>query len=178
MEQPNYTQKIRDERGILEKIMNYNPFYHGYKEKELRRDSDRMVRVDVVNRLKLAKTMLRREFADPSLIGRLTTEDTFRLETVNQRLERVTQRMDRAVAGYAGMLASIKVKEDKLDMVIEHDLALIEKADAIKTDVLTVTGIALGSAEWALAMDAIIAKVEEFDRLVDERSFILRGLEQ
>lgn len=178
MEQRNYMEKIRDERGILEKIINYIPFYHGYKEKELRRDSDRMVRTDVVNRLKLAKTMLRREFTNPSLIGSLTTEDTFRLETVNQRLDRVTQRMDRAVAGYAGMLASIKVKEDKLDMVIEHDLALIEKADAIKTDVLTVTGIALGSAEWAIAMDAIITKVEELDRLVDERLFILRGLEE
>src|SRR5512137_1035670 len=176
MEQRNYTEKIRGERGILEKIMNYIPFYHGYKEKELRRDSDRMVRADVVNRLKQAKTMLRRQFADPSLVGGLTTADTFRLETVNQRLERVIQRMDRAVAGYAGMLASIKVKEDKLDMVIEHDLALIEKADTIKTNVLSITGIALGSAEWVMAMDVIIEKVEELDRLVDERSFILRGL--
>jgi hypothetical protein len=44
--------------------------------------------------------------------------------------------------------------------------------------VLTATSIALGSAEWALAMDAIIEKIEELDRLVDERSFLLRGLEQ
>ncbi len=178
MEQRNYTQKIRDERGILEKIMNYIPFYRGYKEKELRRDSDRLVRADVVNRLKQAKMMLRRQFADSSLIGKLSSEDTFRLETVNQRLERVTQRVDRAVAGYAGMLASIKVREDKLDLVIEHDLGLIEKADAIKTDTEKVTGMELGSTEWRLTMDAIIMKVEDLDRLVDERSWILRGLEQ
>jgi hypothetical protein len=178
MEQRNYTEKIRDERGILEKIMNYIPFYRGYKEKELRRDSDRMVRTDVVNRLKQAKMMLRRQFADPTLIGKLTTVDTFRLETVNQRLDRVTQRVDRAVAGYAGMLASIKVKEDKLDMVIEHDLGLIEKADAIKTDAERVTGMELGSAEWGPTMDGIIEKVDELDKLVDERSWIFRGLEQ
>ena len=178
MEQRNYTEKIRDERGILEKIMNYIPFYRGYKEKELRRDSDRMVRADVVNRLKQAKTMLRREFADPTLIGKLTTGDTFRLETVSQRLDRVTQRVDRAVAGYAGMLASIKVREDKLDMVIEHDLGLIEKADAIKNDAEAITGMELGSPEWGPAMDTLIEKVDELDKLVDERSWILRGLEQ
>ena len=178
MEQRNYTEKIRGERGILERIMNYIPFYHGYKEKELRRDSDRMVRADVVNRLKLAKTMLRRQFADPSLVGGLTTADTFRLETVNQRLDRVTQRVDRAVAGYAGMLASIKVKEDKLDMVIEHDLRLIEKADGIKTDVEKVTTIEVGSMEWKTTMDTIITEIDNFDKLVDERSCILRGLEE
>lgn len=178
MEQRNYTEKIRNERGILEKIMNYIPFYRGYKEKELRRDSDRMVRNDVVNRLKQAKTMLRRQFADPSLINKLTADDTFRLEAVNLRLERVMQRVDRAVAGYAGMLASIKVKEDKLDLVIEHDLGLIEKADAIKTDIEALREIRLGSAEWALVMDGIIEKAEELDKRVDERSWILRGLEE
>jgi len=177
MEQTNYTEKIRDERGILEQIMTYIPFYHGYKEKELRRDSDRMVRTDVVNRLKQAKTMLRRQFADPSLIGRLTTEDTFRLETVNSRLERVTQRMDRAVAGYAGMLASIKVKEDKLDLVIEHDLRLIEKADLIRIEVEKATSLEVGSADWHTTMDGIISDIEDLDKRVDERASILRGLE-
>lgn len=177
MEQKDYTEKIRSERGILEKIMNYIPGYRGYKERELRRDSDRLVRTDVVNRLKLAKTTLRRQFANPSLIEKLTTDDTFRLETVNTRLDRVTQRIDRAVAGYAGMLASIKVKEDKLDLVIQHDLGLIEKADSIKTDVEKVANIEPGSAEWGTTMDAIITKVEELDKLVDERSWILRGLE-
>ncbi|MCX6664920.1 MAG: hypothetical protein NT038_02500 [Euryarchaeota archaeon] len=178
MEQKNYTEKIRSERGILEKIMNYIPGYRGYKEKELRRDSDRLVRTDVVNRLKIAKTALRHQFANPSQIEKLKTDDTYRLEAVNIRLDRVTQRIDRAVAGYSGMLASIKVKEDKLDMVIEHDLGLIEKADSIKTDVEKVTALIPGSAEWQTAMDAIITKVEELDKLIDERSWILRGLEE
>jgi len=176
--QRDYTEKIRSERGIIEKIMNYIPGYRGYKEKELRRDSDRMVRMDIVNRLKQAKTMLRREFANPSLIEKLQTDDTFRLETLTSRLDRVTQRIDRAVAGYSGRLASIKVKEDKLDMVIQHDLDLIEKADTIKNEVEKTLTLAVGSAEWNTAMDAIIANVEGLDTLVDERSYILRGLEE
>ena len=76
------------------------------------------------------------------------------------------------------MLASIKVKEDKLDMVIEHDLGLIEKADGIKTDVEKVTMIEVGSMDWKRAMDTIITEIDDLDRRVDERSCIFRGLEE
>jgi hypothetical protein len=173
----DYLGKVRGERGLLEKIMGYIPGYRGYKEKELRRESDRLVRMEVVNRLKTAKTAFRRTFANPSMVQKLSGDDTYRFDALNSRLDRVTQRIDRAVAGYAGMFDAIKVKEDKLDSVIQHDLSLIEKAELVKADVEKTVGIDPGTDEWRTAMDALISKVEELDRLVDERSTILRGLE-
>jgi predicted ATP-dependent protease len=80
------------------------------------------------------------------------------------------------VAGYAGMFDAIKVKEDKLDTVIEHDLSLIEKAEAIKADVEKVNELEPGKDDWRTAMDELISKVEELDGLVDKRSELLRGL--
>jgi hypothetical protein len=53
---------------------------------------------------------------------------------------------------------------------------LIEKAEAVKADVEKVASIEPGTDEWRTAMDALISKVEELDRLVDERSSLLRGL--
>ena len=173
----DYLGKVREERSLLEKIMGYIPGYRGYKEKELRRESDRLVRMEVVNRLKTAKTAFRRTFANPSLVQKLSGEDTYRFDALNSRLDRVTQRIDRAVAGYAGMFDAIKVKEDKLDTVIQHDLSLIEKAESMKADVEKTVSIDPGTEEWRTAMDALISRVEELDRLVDERSTILRGLE-
>jgi hypothetical protein len=172
----DYLEKVRKERSLLEKIMGYIPGYRGYKEKELRRESDRLVRMEVVNRLKAAKTAFRRKFANPLLIQKLSSEDTFRFETLTARIDRVTQRIDRAVAGYAGMFDAIKVKEDKLDTVIEHDLSLIEKAEAIKADVEKVNELEPGKDDWRTAMDELISKVEELDGLVDKRSELLRGL--
>jgi hypothetical protein len=172
----DYLEKVRKERSLLEKIMGYIPGYRGYKEKELRRESDRLVRMEVVNRLKAAKTAFRRKFANPLLIQKLSGEDTFRFETLTSRIDRVTQRIDRAVAGYAGMFDAIKVKEDKLDTVIEHDLSLIEKAEAIKADVEKVNELEPGKDDWRTAMDELISKVEELDGLVDRRSELLRGL--
>jgi hypothetical protein len=173
----DYLGKVRGERSLLEKIMGYIPGYRGYKEKELRRERDRLVRTEVVNKLKTAKTAFRRTFANPSMVQKLSGDDAYRFDALNSRLDRVTQRIDRAVAGYAGMFDAIKVKEDKLDSVIQHDLSLIEKAELVKADVEKTVSIDPGTDEWRTAMDALISKVEELDRLVDERSTILRGLE-
>ncbi|MDH7476842.1 MAG: hypothetical protein QHH17_00465 [Candidatus Bathyarchaeota archaeon] len=172
----DYFEKVRKERSLLERIMGYIPGYRGYKEKELRRESDRLVRMEVVNRLKAAKTAFRRKFANPALIQKLSSEDTFRFDTLTARIDRVTQRIDRAVAGYAGMFDAIKVKEDKLDTVLEYDVSLIEKAEAIKANVEKVTELEPGKEEWRTTMDELISKVEELDGLVDKRSEILRGL--
>jgi hypothetical protein len=172
----DYLGKVRGERGLLEKIMSYVPGYRGYKEKELRRESDRLVRMDVVNRLKAAKTAFRRTFTNPSAVQKLSGDDAYRFDTVNSRLDRVTQRIDRAVAGYAGMFDAVKVKEDKLDGVIQHDESLIEKAEAVKADVEKANSIEPGTDEWRTAIYAVIAKIEELDRLVDERSSLFRGL--
>ncbi len=173
----DYLGKVRGERGLLERIMGYIPGYRGYKEKELRRESDRLVRTDAVSRLKTAKNTFRRRFANPAAVQKLSSEDSFRFDALTSRLDRVTQRIDRAVAGYAGMFDAVKVKEDKLDVVIRHDLSLIERAESIKAEVQRVAGIEPGTDEWGVAMDALISRVEELDKLVDERSSILRGLE-
>jgi hypothetical protein len=172
----DYLGKVRGERGLLERIMGYVPGYRGYKEKELRRESDRLVRTDAVNRLKASKTAVRRTFANPAVVQNLSSEDSYRFDALTSRLDRVTQRIDRAVAGYAGMFDAVKVKEDKLDTVIQHDLSLIEKADAIKTDSESVAKMQPGNADWGTAMDNLISKVEELDALIDERTEILRGL--
>ena len=66
----DYLGKVKGERGLLEKIMGYIPGYHGYKEKELRRESDRLVRMEAVSRLKAAKTSIRRAYANPAMVSK------------------------------------------------------------------------------------------------------------
>lgn len=172
----DYLGKVKGERGFLERIMSYIPGYRGYKEKELRRESDRLVRMEVVNRLKAAKTSIRRAFTNPATVQKLSEEDASKYDTLTYRLDRITQRVDRAVAGYAGMFDAIKVKEDKLDTVMQSDVNLIEKADSVKTDSQSLSKMQPGNADWGNAADALIAKIDDFDSFIDERSNVLRGL--
>jgi hypothetical protein len=176
MSTKDYLGEVRGERSLLEKIMGYIPGYHGYKEKELRRESDRLVRMDVVNRLKDAKTTFRRRFADPAAVQKLG-DNAYKFDALTYRLDRVTQRIDRAVAGYAGMFDAIKVKEDKLDSVIQHDLTFIQTAESIKEDVAKVSAMDPGTDDWKTAMDAVTAKVDDLDRQIDQRANLLRGLQ-
>jgi len=177
MGEKDYLEKVRGERGLLERIMGYVPGYRGYKEKELRRESDRLVRMEIVNRLRDAKTIFRRSFANPAAVQRLSEEDRYRYDVLLSRLDRVTQRIDRAAAGYAGFFDAVKVREDKLNQVLQYDVNLIEKAESIRVDVERIAGMDVGGLEWKQALDSLTSKVEELDRLIDQRSEILRGLQ-
>lgn len=172
----DYLKKVKSEMGLLEKIMSYIPGYRGYKQKELRRESDRLIRMEAVNRLKDAKAAIRRSMANPFIIQKMSGEDTWRVDALMSRLDRVIQRIDKAVAGYAGMFDAVKVREDKLDVILEHDLKLIESANNLKKEVENILSMEPGVEEWRKAIDGLMGKVEELDKLVDERIEILRGL--
>ena len=168
--------KVRGEMGLFEKIVSYIPGYRGYKEKELRRESDRLVRMEIVNKLKAAKDTIKKSLTNYIALQKISNEDAWRLDTLMFRLDRVIQRIDRAVAGYAGIFDAIKVKEDKLDMLIQHDLSLIEKAEAIKAGAESLAKMEPGEEEWRMPIDDLISKVDDLDTLIDRRSEILRGL--
>lgn len=176
MSEKDHLEKVKQERGLLEKIMSYIPGYRGYKEKELRRESDRLIRMKAVNRLKAAKVSLRSSLASPSITQKILGEDSCKLDTLIYRLDRVTQRIDRAVAGYAGIFDATKVREDKLDEILEYDLKLIEGADEIKKDIEKMIGLKPGTDDWRKTLEELIVKVEKLDNLVDKRADILRGL--
>jgi hypothetical protein len=172
----DYLEKVQGESTLLEKIMRYIPGYRGYKEKELRRESDRLVRAEAVSRLRAAKNPIRMAFANPEIVQKLSQGDAFRIDAFNYRLDRVTQRVDRAIAGYAGIFDAVKVKEDKLDSVLQYDVGLIEKAEEIRAGSEQVAKMQPGNNDWGPAMDALTNKVEEFDGFIDKRSEMLRAL--
>lgn len=168
-------ERVSKEMGLLERMLTYIPGYRGYKEKEIRRETDRLVRMEIVNRLKSAKNTLKRTLSDPLFLRRFSEEDVWRLDTLLSRLDRVEQRVEHAVAGYAGMFDSVKVRENKLDAVLQHDLGLIERAEAIKGGVENLVKNQ-ASEEWRGMIMNLLDKVDELDALVNERAELLRGL--
>lgn len=176
MSDKKFLEKTREEMGLMEKILSYIPGYRGYKEKELRRESDRLVRMQAVNRLKEAKTLLRRSLTNPYTLKKISEEDSWRINTFMMRLDRAVQRIERAVAGYAGVFDAIKVKEDKLDKILEYDLQLIERSEELKKNAEKLVSMKVGEDDWRSLLEKLISSVEELDSLVDSRSEILRGI--
>lgn len=168
--------KVRREMGLIERIISYIPGYRGYKEKEVRRESDRLVRMEAVSMLREAKDILRRSLSNPSIATRIPSGSLWRIDILSSRLDRVTQRIDRAVAGYAGVFDAVKVREDKLESLIEYDLGLIEKAESIRSSIRSLASLDPGSDDYGRMVDELISKIDELDSLIDRRINILRGL--
>jgi len=122
--------KIRSEQTLMEKITSYVPGYRGYKEKELRREADKIVREYIVKELSASKLALNdflRDLAESNDVGAFSAAN--RASAV---LDRIISKIEHADYGYSGFFDAVKVKEDKLDKLIEFDYKILENVKSVK----------------------------------------------
>jgi hypothetical protein len=118
---------------LSERILAAIPGFRGYKEKELRRESDKLIRDHVYAKLSKAKTGYRAIFQKMSDRRQLDVlEDMDRLSA---RFDRVAEKVHHASYGYSGFFDVIKVQEEALDRMIDFDSQLIDQADSIGSEV-------------------------------------------
>lgn len=116
-------------RNLIETILRYIPGFRGYLEKEYRRDSDELARQWLADRLQRSKRAideLTRPLADRGQIDALPQVDRLR-----GRLDKLIARIQGAMQGYSGFFDLVRVREDLLDRVYEHDVELMQQVDAL-----------------------------------------------
>ena len=160
-------ERVKGERGLMEKITSYFPGYNGYKEKELRRETDKLVREFSVQKLKEAKTSLNEAIREVSDSGNV---DAFQYANRAMAvLDRVTNKVEHADYGYSGFFDAVKVKEDKLDKLIEFDYTLLDLCKSIKD----AAPVVAGQPDMSKAFDDFRKKVLEVEATLNNReSFI------
>ena len=159
----------RGGQNFLEKLMNALPGFSGYREKELRRDADRILREHLARRLDLAKKSLDEASVALTRSGGLGGMND--IETARKRIDRVANRIRYADRGYAPLFGVVKVDEAVLGRVYAFDVALMDGVDAVTS--------ALGrvAAEGALGVTAAIAEMDALDARVTDRETLLRGVQ-
>jgi hypothetical protein len=162
--------KARQGQNLLEKIANAIPGFRGYREKELRRDADKLQREHLATRLDGCKRPLDELAAGATRGGDLAAIND--IETARKRLDKVTNRIRYADRGYAGFFDAVKVKEDALARVYEFDLALLGSVDAVAEAAAT-AGRASTPAE---AVRALVQTLDALDTRLGEREEILAGI--
>ncbi len=133
-------ERAKEEMRLSERILAALPGFRGYKEKELRRESDRLIRNHLYRRLMEARKDLKEVFqrlSDNRLHEVLTNMDRFIM-----RFDRVSAKINHASYGYTGFFNIVKIEEEKLDRMIEFDTNLVDDvenmvkaADAFKKEV-------------------------------------------
>ena len=162
--------KARAGHNALERLMNAVPGFKGYREKELRRDADRLQREYLAARLDDNKKVLNQLAADATRSGSLDVIND--IETARKRLDKLVNRVRYADRGYSGFFDPVKVDEGQLDRVYLFDLGLIDGVEAIQV----AAKAALSAPDVVTATREITAQVDALDTRLVDREAILSGI--
>jgi len=164
--------------GGLEDLVRKIPGYRGYKEKEMRREADRLLRDNLAQAF--GDQAQRLVDVQGQLVsgGRIELlEQATDLEDAVRRLQTLVDRIKRAAQGYAGFFDAIKVKEKQLDALYEFDDNLLGQIDVVKVAVDDVQA-ALDAGEGLPAAIANVKRITgEVNQLFSQREQVIIGTE-
>ncbi len=161
-------------KNIVERIASYIPGYAGYKDKELRREADALVRRHVSSILSSAKSKMVLTPSAARLVA-ASPDARYLWDSTKALLDRVVQRIDKAPEGYSGFYDLVKVDEAVLDALYRMDLSLIERANEVARLVDELAAAQPGSDAWIQKLQALSAALSQLDSAVDERANFIAG---
>jgi hypothetical protein len=164
-------QRVSDSRTGLERLLGKIPGYKGYKEKEMRRESDRLLRETIVTRM--GEQRQRMDDLQRMLISAGRLEYLDEMGSATTRLQTFIDRVRFASYGYAGLFDAVRVREAELDRLYDFDQALLEYGDRLET-ALNSLEIAIPAGEGlAEAVRQVLSICAEANRTFDEREQVI-----
>jgi len=171
-------EKAKEERTLFERILAELPGFRGYKEKETRRESDKLIRNQAYRKMTEARTDLKEVFQKLSAnrILELLTD----MDQLVTRFDRVAEKINHASYGYAGFFNVLKVQEEKLDKMIAFDSGLIDHAQKIVDEADSFKKEAMkGAFEHAREhIENLHDSLELLEQTFDEREDIVLGVKE
>ena len=166
---------VKGQMRLSERIAAFIPGFRGYKEKEIRRESDRLIRNHLYLKLSMEKNDLReisQKLADRRYFDVLTDMDR-----LMAKMDRVVEKVNHASYGYGGFFDAVKVKEDSLDHMIDFDNKLMDyinalaaEIDAFKADLASGNTSTLKSR-----VQSVTDKLESLENTFDQRNEVILG---
>jgi ABC-type transporter Mla subunit MlaD len=126
----NY-ENIRRQRGAIESFFGNLPGYKGYKEKEMRREADRLLREALVRDYTIQLDRI--TAVQNRVLEALGVEWMSALGALKTALQTLIDRIRHAPQGYAGFFDAVRVKEEQLDQLEAFDQQLVGELEKIKT---------------------------------------------
>jgi len=100
------------------------PGYSGYKEKETRREADKLLREYIAENIRTRRGEIT-NFKERLLVEKKLNELTS-VEKLSSMLEILEDKIRYATYGYRGLFDDIRIDEKKLDKIYEHDATLLQ----------------------------------------------------
>ncbi len=163
-------ERVEESKNWLERAAERVPGYRGYKDKELRREADKLQRLYVAERLETCRRSLEEVQLDLTRRGSLDLLGV--IDTTIRRLHTSADRIRYADYGYAGLFNTTKVGEEKLAELYQFDVRLQERARAVEDMAAVLTA---DSPSLRADLDLLDQRIEALDAYFAGREQLITG---
>jgi hypothetical protein len=163
-------RRVEGALGKVEELVRQIPGYKGYKDKEMRREADKLLRLQVARAFDEQRRRLNGVQVALTNAGRLGVLVT--LDRALMRLQFLIDRLKTASYGYAGLFDAVKVKEAELDALYEFDAALLGSVDKVGGLIDTVAA-AEKDEDVEAAGRALLEVLEEINTTFSKRQDVV-----
>jgi len=175
-ENKDFYSEAKSQMRLSERIVAAIPGYRGYKEKELRRESDKLLRNHLYLKLNTAEKGLKNVFqklSDKRYFDVLTSMDR-----VVARMDRLVEKINHANYGYSGFFDIIKVKEENLDRMIDFDNSLVKEVELLSADIDALESDMKNgeTKDISKKIENLSDKIEDLEDTFDKRDEVIRGV--
>jgi hypothetical protein len=161
------------EKNKFEKLLEKIPGIKGYKEKEARRDTDKLVREAIAKRFEEQWSRIGEIQRDLLKAGNLLFVGD--LESAAIKIRQFIDRVKTASYGYAGLLDVVKVDDAALQQLYDYDLYLFKLAESIKSAVDVVESNIEKNEEIETAIRNLVSVDQECINAFNRRSEVITG---
>ena len=160
---------------LSERLMAELPGFRGYKQKEIRRESDRLIRNHLAMKLTVARTNFKTIFqkmADNRQLDVLTDMDR-----LSAKFDRVIEKVTHSSYGYSGFFDVVKIQEAALDRMTNFDNQLIDQVNSIANEVDAFKA-EISKQNFANVRDRVqnlTDTLETFDETLGKREEVMMG---
>jgi len=153
--------KIGASVGKFEELSGKIPGYKGYKQKELRREADKLLRTTIATQLSDLRMKLSGLQLDFMGAGKLYLVDD--LERAVGKLQILIDRLKTASYGYAGLLDAVKIKEAELDALYDYDQQLLTFVPRIDEGIGKIAATLKEGGDLGVTIAALVTILQEMD---------------
>jgi hypothetical protein len=147
------------------------PGYKGYKEKEMRREADKLLREQLARQFEEQRRRipdLQKQLISSGQIGFLDD-----LESGGMKLQFLIDRLKTTSYGYAGFFDAIKVKEAQLDALYEFDNALMDAVPNVTAGINKVSEALAAKEGMAEAIANLVSTIQGINDTFSKRQDVI-----
>jgi len=169
------SKDISREKPLWEKILMFFPGYKGYKEKEILRETDKLVRDTVARHMKEVALSLREVFRNAvSTIGLAPEVKT--IEKLSMRCDMLSEKIKHLEYGYTPLGYVVKVDEEKLNKLTSFDASLVDYIHNTKDLVNSLRDEVYNGKIETTTVRKLEEALNNLESLVNARKEVLLGM--